>query len=80
LPPLVSVASPSSHPDLLRIFNYIVRIIKVVAYLLKGEVHVDFSGSNVDDGLDSVAERSFKDGGWIIFIFSLVNVLKIIWS
>ena len=78
-PPLVAVAS-SSCPDLLRVFNYIVRIIKVVAYLLKGEVHVDFSGSNVDDGFDSVEERSSKDGGWIILVFYHVNDLKIVWS
>jgi len=78
LPPLVSVASPSSHPDLLRIFNYIVRIIKLVAYLLRGEVHVDFSGSNTDDSFDSVEERSSKDDGWIVLVFSYVNDLKII--
>ena len=54
LPPLVAVALSSSCLDLLRIFNYIVRIIKVVAYLLRGEVHVDLSGSNIDDGFDSV--------------------------
>jgi len=54
LPPLVSVVLSSSCPDLLRIFNYIVRIIKVVVYLLRGEVHVDFSGSNIDDDFDSV--------------------------
>ena len=54
LPPLVAVALSSSCPDLLRIFNYIVRIIKVVAYLLRGDVHVDFSGSNIDGGFDSV--------------------------
>ena len=80
LAPLVAVASSSSCPDLLRISNYIVRIIKVVAYLLRGEVHVDFSGSNIDDGFDSVEERSSKDGGWIILVFSHVNDLKIIWS
>jgi len=60
LSPLVVVASPSSHPDLLR-----------------GEVHVDFSGSNVDDSFDSVEERSFKDDGWIVLVFSHVNDLKI---
>jgi len=27
---------------------------------------MDFSGSNIDDGFDSVEERSSKDGGWII--------------
>ena len=80
LPPLVVVALSSSCPDLLRIFNYIVRIIKVVAYLLRGEVHVDFSGSNIDDGFDSAEELSSKDGGWIILVFSHVNDLKIIYS
>ena len=80
LPPVVSVVSPSSHPDLLRIFNYIVRIIKVVTYLLRGEVHVDFSSSNIDDNFDSVEERSSKDDGWIVLVFSHVNDLKIIWS
>ena len=54
LPPLVAVVLASSCPDLLRIFNYIVRIIKVVAYLLRGEVHVDFSSSNIDDCFDSI--------------------------
>ena len=54
LPPLVAVASSSSCPNLLRVFNYIVRVSKIVAYLLRGEVHVDFSGSNIDDGFDSV--------------------------
>ena len=49
LPPLVAVTSSSSCPDLLRVFNYIVRVSKIAAYLLRGEVHVDFSGSNVDD-------------------------------
>jgi len=78
LPPLVSVASPSSHPNLLRIFNYIVRIIKVVAYLLRGEVHVDFFGSNIDDNFDIVEEWSSKDDGWIVLVFSHVNDLKII--
>jgi len=80
LPPLVAVALPSSCPDLLRVFNYIVRVIKVVAYLLRGEVHVDFSGSNIDDSFDSVEEQSSKDDGWILLIFSHVNDLKIIWS
>jgi len=68
LPPLVAVALSSSCPDLLRIFNYIVRIIKVVAYLLKGEVHVDFFGFNIDNGFDIAEERSSKDGGWIVLV------------
>ena len=80
LPSLVAVASSPSCPDLLRVFNYIVRVSKIAAYLLRGEVHVDFSGSNVDDGFDSVEERSSKDDGWIVLVFSHVNDLKIIWS
>ena len=76
---LVAVAS-SSCPDLLRVFNYIVMVSKVVAYLLRGEVHVDFSGSNIDDGFDSVEERTSKDGGWVILVISHVNDLIIIWS
>ena len=50
LPPLVAVASSSSCLDLLRVFNYIVRVSKTAAYLLRGEVHVDFFGSNINDG------------------------------
>ena len=69
-----------SSSGLLRVFNYIVKVIKVVAYLLRGEVHVDFSGFNIDDGFDSVEEWSSKDDGWIILVFSHVNDLKIIWS
>jgi hypothetical protein len=80
LPPLVAVALSSSCPDLLRVFNYIVRVSKTAAYLLRGEVYVDFSGSNIDDGFDSAEELSSKDGGWIIFIFSHVNNLKVIYS
>ena len=41
---------------------------------------MDFSGSNIDDGFDSVKERSSNDGGWIILVFSHVNDLKIVWS
>ena len=48
--------------------------------LLQRKVYEDFSGSNIDDGFDSVEEQSSKDGGWIILIFSHVNDLKIIWS
>ena len=76
LPPLVAVAS-SSCPDLLRVFNYIVRISKIAAYLLRGEVHVDFSGSNIDDNFDSFEERSSKDDGWIVLVFSHVNHLEL---
>jgi len=79
LPPLVVVAL-SSCPDLLRVFNYIVRVSKIATYLLRGEVHVDFYGSNVDDCFDSVEERSSKDGGWIVLVVSNVNDLNIIWS
>jgi len=82
LPPLVAVAVAlsSSCPDLFRVFNYIVRVSKIAAYLLRGEVHVDFSGSNIDNGFDSVEEWSSKDDGWIVLVFSQVNDLKIIWS
>ena len=77
LPSLVAVASYYSCPDLLRVFNYIVRVSKIVAYLLRGEVHVDFSGSNLDDCFNSAEERSSKDDGWIVLVFSHVNNLKI---
>ena len=73
LPPLVAVASSSSCPDLLRVFNYIVRVSKIAAYLLRGEVHVDFSGSNVDDYFNGAEELSPKDDGWIVLVFSHVN-------
>ena len=76
MPPLVAVASSSSCPDLLRVFNYIVRISKIAAYLLRGEVHVDFSGSNVDDCFNGAEERSPKDDGWIVLVFSPVNNLQ----
>ena len=76
LPPLVAVASSSSCPDLLRVFNYVVRVNKIAAYLLRGEVHVDFSGSNVDDCFNGAEERSSKDDGWIKFVFSHVNNLS----
>jgi len=77
---LVMVASPSSHPDLLRIFKYIIRVIKVAAYHLRGEVHVDFSGSNVDNSFDSAEERTSKDDRWIVLVSSHVNDLKIVWT
>jgi len=48
--------------------------------LLQRKVHVDFSGSNIDDNFDSVEERSSKDDGWIVLVVSYVNDLKIIWS
>ena len=76
LPPLVTVASSSSCPNLLRVFNDIVRVSKIAAYLLRGEVHVDFSGSNVDDCFNGVKERSLKDDGWIVLVFSHVNNLQ----
>ena len=74
-PPLVAVASSSFCPDLLRVFNYIVRVSKIAAYLLRGEMHVDFSGSNVDDCFNGAEERSPKDDGWIVLVFSHVNNL-----
>ena len=77
LPRLVVVASSSSCPGLLRVFNYIIRVSKIAAYLLRGEVHVDFSSSNVDDCFNSAEEMSPKDDGWIILVFSHVNNLKI---
>ena len=76
LPSLVAVASSPSSPDLLRVFNYIVRVSKIAAYLLIGEVHVDSSGSNVDDCFNGAEERSPKDDGWIVLVFSHVNNLK----
>ena len=66
----------SSCPDLLRVFNYIVRVSKTATYLLRGEVYVDFSGSNVDDCFNGVEERSLKDDEWIILVFSHVNNLQ----
>jgi len=76
LPPLVAVASSSSYPDLLRVFNYIVRVIRTATYLLRGEVHVDFSGSNVDDCFNGAEERSPKDDGWIVLVsFNLSECL-----
>jgi len=77
---LVAVASSSSCPDLLRVLNYIVKVSKIAAYLLREEVYVDFSGSNIDDDFNGAEERSLKDDGWIILVFSHVNDLKIIWS
>ena len=43
-------------------------------------MHVDFSGSNVDDYFNGAEEQSPKDDGWIVLVFSHVNNLKIIWS
>jgi len=80
LPPPVAVASSSSCPDLLRVFNYIVKVSKIAAYLLRGKVLVDFSSSNVDDCFKSAEERSPKDDGRIVLVFSHINNLKIIWS
>ena len=76
LPPLVAIALSSSCPDLLRVFNYIVKVSKTAAYLLRGEVHVDFSGSNVDDCFNGAEEPSPKDDGWIVLVFSQVNNLQ----
>ena len=80
LPSLVAVAPSPSCPDLLRVFNYIVRVSKIAAYLLRGEVYVDFSGSNVDNCFNGAEEQSSKDDGCIVLVFSHVNNLKIIWS
>jgi len=38
---------------------------------------VDFSCSNIDDGFNGAEERSSKDDGWIILIFSHVNDMEI---
>ena len=38
---------------------------------------MDFSGSNVDDCFNGAEERSSKDDGWIVFILSYVNNLKV---
>ena len=76
LPPLVAVASSSSCPDLLRVLNFIVRFRKLAVYLLRGEVHVGFSGSNVDDCFNGAEEWSPKDDGWIVLVFSHVNNLN----
>ena len=74
-PPLVTVASSSCCPDLLRVFNYIVRVSKIAAYLLRGEMHMDFSSSNVDDCFNGAEERSSKDNGWIVLVFNLSECL-----
>ena len=76
-PPLVTVVSSSSCSDLLRVFNYIVKVNKIAAYLLREEVHVDFFDSNVDDCFNGAEEQSSKDDGWIVLVFSHVNNLKI---
>ena len=44
--------------------------------LLRGKVHVDFSGSNIDDCFNDTEERSPKDDGWIVLVFSHVNNLQ----
>ena len=75
LSPLVAVASSSSCPNLLRVFRYIVRVSEIAAYLLRGEVHVDFSGSNVDDCFNGAEERSPKDDGWIVLVLNLLECL-----
>ena len=54
LPPLVVVASFSY---LLRVFNDIVRVSKIAAYLLWGKVYMDFSSSNVDNCFNGAEER-----------------------
>ena len=40
-------------------------------------MHVDFSGSNVDDYFNGAEERSPKDDGCIVLVFSHVNNMKI---
>ena len=45
-------------------------------YLVRGEVHADFFGSNLDDCFNSAEERSSKDDGWIVLVFSHVNNLQ----
>ena len=55
--------SSSSCSDLLRVFNYIVRVSKIAAYLIRGEMHVDFSGSDVNDCFNGAEERSPKEDG-----------------
>ena len=56
--------------------NCIVKVSKIGVYLLRGEVHVDFSGSNVDDCFNDAEKRSPKDDGWIVLVFSHVNNLQ----
>jgi len=75
LPSLVAVTL-SPCPDLLRVFNYIVKVSKIAAYLLRGEVHVDFSGSSVDDCFNGAEERSPKNDGWIVLVLSYVNNIQ----
>jgi len=57
-----------------------VRISKIAAYLLIGEMHVDSAGSIVDDCFNGAEEQSPNGDGWILLVFSHVNNLKIIWS
>ena len=38
---------------------------------------MDFSGSNIDNCFNGAEERSSKDDGWIILVFSHVNNLKV---
>ena len=79
LPPLVAVASSPSCPDLLKVFNYIVKDSKIAVYLLRGEVHVDFSGSNVDDCFNGAEERYPKDDGCPLISISLYHH-EVCWS
>ena len=53
-----------------------VRVSKIAAYLLRGEIHVDSAGSKVDDCFNGAEERSSKDDGWIVLVFSHVNNLQ----
>jgi len=44
--------------------------------LLRGEMHVDFSGSNVDDCFNGAEEQYSKNDGWIVVVFSYDNNLS----
>ena len=65
-------------PHLTRCYGLLrtVRVSKIAAYLLRGEVHVDFSGFNVDGCFNGAEKRSPKNDGWILLIFSHVNNLQ----
>ena len=56
------------------------RLRRLLLVLLRGEVHVDFSGSNVDDRFDGAQERSSKDDGRIVLVFSHANDQKSVWT
>ena len=86
LPPLVAVASSSPCPDLLRVFNYIVKVRKIAAYLLREEMHVDFSSSMLmialtvlRNGLARMMGGSYSSSPMSI-TFNLLECLICIWS